>query len=152
MRIAITHTATLSMNYQLPIGKGRGVGNDWGGVAQALLGGWNVSGILSVRSGLPVTATDTAGWGAGPSNNSGFSVERPNLTGADALVDKRRVSLSKNGRASRSKKAGLKPKRPVPRHPPQTSSAWDSCSTSCSQASGPSRRRLSSSTRRPCSR
>jgi outer membrane receptor protein involved in Fe transport len=77
-----THNATLSMNYHLPIGKGRSVGGDWGGLTQALLGGWNVSGILSVRSGLPITATDTAGWGAGPSNNSGFGVERPNLTGA----------------------------------------------------------------------
>jgi outer membrane receptor protein involved in Fe transport len=80
------HTGSLSMNYQLPIGKGRGVGSDWSGVQQALLGGWNVSGILSVRSGLPITATDTAGWGAGPSNNTGFGVERPNLTGAPILT------------------------------------------------------------------
>ena len=56
-----THTGVLSGNYELPIGKGRAVGGDWGGVKQALLGGWNVSGILSVRSGLPVTVVN--GWG-----------------------------------------------------------------------------------------
>jgi outer membrane receptor protein involved in Fe transport len=76
-----THTGSLSMNYQLPVGKGRSVGSDWSGVTQALLGGWNVSGILSVRSGLPITVVN--GWGGGgPSNNTGFGFERPNVTGA----------------------------------------------------------------------
>jgi hypothetical protein len=56
-----THTGVLSGSYELPIGKGRGVGGDWSGVKQALLGGWNVSGILSVRSGLPITVVN--GWG-----------------------------------------------------------------------------------------
>jgi hypothetical protein len=88
-----THTGTLSMDYQLPIGKGRGVGGSWSGLTQALLGGWNVSSILSVRSGLPITATDTAGWGAGPSNNSGFGVERPNLTGQPILTGASKADL-----------------------------------------------------------
>lgn len=55
------HTGAFSGSYDLPFGKGRKVGSDWSGVKQALLGGWNVSGILSVRSGLPVTAV--TGWG-----------------------------------------------------------------------------------------
>jgi hypothetical protein len=70
------HTLSVSGNYELPIGKGRAVGGDWQGVTQALLGGWNVSAIVSVRSGLP--GTTTAGWGPGASlQNSGFSFERP---------------------------------------------------------------------------
>ena len=62
--------------YELPIGKGRKIGSNWSGVTQALLGGWNVSSILTVRSGLP--GTTVAGWGPGSSlQNSGFSFERP---------------------------------------------------------------------------
>jgi outer membrane receptor protein involved in Fe transport len=89
------HSATLSMNYQLPIGKGRSVGSDWSGVQQALLGGWNVSGILSVRSGLPITVVN--GWGGGgPSNNTGFGFERPNSTGAEITTGASKEDL-KNG-------------------------------------------------------
>src|SRR6185369_16443039 len=80
------HSASLSMNYQLPIGKGRSLGGDWSGVTQALLGGWNVSGILSIRSGLPITVVN--GWGGGgPSNNTGFTFERPNVvSGVDPVT------------------------------------------------------------------
>jgi outer membrane receptor protein involved in Fe transport len=93
------HSGTLSMNYQLPIGKGRSVGSDWSGVQQALLGGWNVSGILSVRSGLPITVTDTAGWGAGPSNNTGFGVERPNrVAGADPLTGASKADIEQGAK------------------------------------------------------
>jgi hypothetical protein len=67
------HTASLSIIYDLPIGKDRSVGKDWSGVTQALLGGWNVSGILTVRSGLPVTVTN--GWGLP------FMQTRPDIVG-----------------------------------------------------------------------
>jgi hypothetical protein len=77
------HTGVLSGNYELPIGKNRAVGKDWSGVTQALLGGWNVSAILTVRSGLP--GTTTAGWGTGSSlQNSGFSFERPDVVAGQA--------------------------------------------------------------------
>jgi hypothetical protein len=47
-------------------------------VTDALLGGWNVSAIITVRSGLP--GTTVAGWGPGSSlQNSGFSFERPDV-------------------------------------------------------------------------
>jgi hypothetical protein len=70
------HSASLAGSYELPIGTGHAIGTDWSGVTQALLGGWNVSAIVTVRSGLP--GTTTAGWGPGASlQNSGFSFERP---------------------------------------------------------------------------
>jgi hypothetical protein len=92
------HTASLSFNYQLPIGKGRSVGADWGGVTQALLGGWNVSGILSVRSGLPITVVN--GWGGdGPSNNTGFAQERPNRVAGVPIVNEiSKDELERGGR------------------------------------------------------
>jgi len=72
------HTGAFSASYDLPIGKGRAVGSDWSGVTQALLGGWNVSSILTVRSGLPVTVVE--GWGPGRSlQTSGFTFERPDV-------------------------------------------------------------------------
>jgi outer membrane receptor protein involved in Fe transport len=72
------HNLSVAGTYELPIGKDRAVGKDWGGVTQALLGGWNVSAIVTVRSGLP--GTTTAGWGPGNSlQNSGFSFERPDV-------------------------------------------------------------------------
>jgi outer membrane receptor protein involved in Fe transport len=83
---AAKHNLTLSGAYELPIGKGRKVGSNWSGVTEALLGGWNVSSILTVRSGLP--GTTVAGWGPGSSlQNSGFSFERPDrVEGADPLT------------------------------------------------------------------
>jgi hypothetical protein len=41
--------------YQLPFGKGRTFLKDQGGVADALLGGWHVSGIWVVQTGTPFT-------------------------------------------------------------------------------------------------
>ena len=54
----VRHSLTMNSVYQLPIGPGR---NHWNakGVAGDLLGGWQVSGILTARSGLPVNITVT---------------------------------------------------------------------------------------------
>ncbi|MGE0882100.1 MAG: carboxypeptidase regulatory-like domain-containing protein [Blastocatellales bacterium] len=41
--------------YELPIGKGRSFGGDLHPVANAILGGWKVNSILSLRSGFPLT-------------------------------------------------------------------------------------------------
>ena len=45
------HNLTFAGTYELPIGKDRAIGADWGDVTQALLGGWNVSEIVTIRSG-----------------------------------------------------------------------------------------------------
>jgi hypothetical protein len=50
----VRHTFNLSLLYSLPYGRGRKFGADAGGVAQALLGDWEIGGILNARSGLPV--------------------------------------------------------------------------------------------------
>jgi hypothetical protein len=47
--------------YELPIGKGRRWGSDWGRTADFLLGGFNVSGILRRYSGRPFTVFSGAG-------------------------------------------------------------------------------------------
>jgi hypothetical protein len=50
----VRHTFNLSLLYSLPYGQGRKFGSDANAVAQALLGGWDVGGILNARSGVPV--------------------------------------------------------------------------------------------------
>jgi Carboxypeptidase regulatory-like domain len=50
----VRHTFNLSLIYPLPYGKGRPHGSDASGLTQALLGGWDVGGIVNARSGLPV--------------------------------------------------------------------------------------------------
>ena len=49
-----THNFVWSGTYDLPFGKGRAFGNGWTGVTNALLGGWNVSSIISLHSGFPI--------------------------------------------------------------------------------------------------
>jgi hypothetical protein len=50
----VRHTFNLSVLYSLPYGQGRKYGANANGVAQALLGGWDIGGIANARSGVPV--------------------------------------------------------------------------------------------------
>ena len=54
----VRHSLTMNSVYQLPIGPGRGHWNAKG-LAGELIGGWQLSGILSARTGLPVNITVT---------------------------------------------------------------------------------------------
>jgi hypothetical protein len=73
----VRHNMVLSATYELPIGKGRSIGNDWSAVTDALLGGWRLSGIFQARSGLPITVTD----GRARSLQGERGSERPNCVG-----------------------------------------------------------------------
>ncbi len=50
----VRHTFNLSALWSLPFGRGRRFLGDAGGVAEALLGGWDVGAIVNARSGLPL--------------------------------------------------------------------------------------------------
>ncbi|HEV2495103.1 MAG TPA: TonB-dependent receptor [Terriglobia bacterium] len=52
----IPHIFVFSYAYELPIGKGRHFGSSMSGVANAVLGGWQASGITTAESGAPFTA------------------------------------------------------------------------------------------------
>jgi hypothetical protein len=45
----------LSSVYELPFGRGKAVGAGWSKPADAILGGWELSGIIRVQSGFPVS-------------------------------------------------------------------------------------------------
>src|SRR5439155_19491555 len=48
----VRHTFNVSALYQVPYGRGRS--HPMNGAADAVLGGWDVGGIVTVRSGLPI--------------------------------------------------------------------------------------------------
>jgi hypothetical protein len=48
---------TFSTLYELPFGRGKTYGHDWPGAVDALLGGWQINGILTFQSGLPFDLT-----------------------------------------------------------------------------------------------
>jgi len=65
--IDMRHRMTLSYLWALPIGKGKALLNR-GGAVNAILGGWQTNGILTVQSGLPFSAvlqTSTTNTGTG---------------------------------------------------------------------------------------
>ena len=71
------HRFTLSGLYELPFGKGLQFGNNWGSIADGLIGGWQLSSIVTIRSG----EAETAYVGAGDLSNTGSFGYRPDQIG-----------------------------------------------------------------------
>jgi len=71
------HNVTVSGTWQLPFGKDRRYGTNWGSVTDALLGNWQLGGIVNARTGLPVTVID----GRARSQQGERGSERPNCVG-----------------------------------------------------------------------
>ena len=81
----IPHNFALSSGYELPFGKGRALAGGAGRLADGLIGGWQMQGILVLRSGRPFTPTisrDVA--------NTGRGGQRPNRL-ASGRLDERTV-------------------------------------------------------------
>jgi len=59
----VTHILTSYMVYELPFGRGKKHGHDMNKAADALLGGWQTSGIFTWHGGFPMTiaGSDTSG-------------------------------------------------------------------------------------------
>lgn len=72
-----THNLTSYVLYQLPFGNGKKFGNNMNKAANAVVGGWEIDGILTLHSGFPMTVNN---WGD-PSTTGGW-VSRPNCSGA----------------------------------------------------------------------
>jgi hypothetical protein len=77
----LPHSFTGSFDYALPIGKGRQFFGSAHGFVNQLIGGWEMAGIVTLRSGLPFTPTisnDVA--------NTGVTNQRPQVVGAPLIV------------------------------------------------------------------
>jgi hypothetical protein len=62
------NSLVVSYIYQLPVGRGKQYAGNINRVADAVIGGWQVSGITTVKSGLPLSVTgggNTNLWGGG---------------------------------------------------------------------------------------
>jgi hypothetical protein len=69
-----THNFVLSYSYELPFGSGRRFLSNLPGWANQILGGWAVSGITTLQSGLPFTPTII-----GDRANTGRGGQRPDI-------------------------------------------------------------------------
>ena len=84
----VTHRFVASYVWELPFGNGRRFGKAWTGAKEFLLGGWQVTGINTVQSGLALTATLA---GASVLNIGGERRARPNLAGNPVLPESERT-------------------------------------------------------------
>jgi hypothetical protein len=57
-----THLITADAVYQLPFGRGKAFGSGSGGIEDAIIGGWQLSGLGRWTSGLPFTVLAGNGW------------------------------------------------------------------------------------------
>jgi hypothetical protein len=78
----VTHRLVASYVWELPFGADRHFGKNWQGPLNFVLGGWQVTGIHVVQSGLPLTATLA---GSTMLNIGGERRQRPNLVGNPVL-------------------------------------------------------------------
>ena len=68
------HSLVVNYNYELPFGAGKMLGSGWNRPVNAVLGGWQWSGILTAKSGLPLSINPAT------NNTGGFGFnQRPDL-------------------------------------------------------------------------
>jgi hypothetical protein len=84
------HRFVTSVVYDLPFGKGRAM-NIENPVLNAVAGGWQVSSIITIQSGFPITVTNGA-----DTSNTGAFFDRPNATGLNPQVDRVNTELAFN--------------------------------------------------------
>src|ERR1043166_249230 len=77
------HSTTISSLYELPVGKGHMFLASMPPVAEAVLGGWQVNGIYSFRTGLPSSASLASNLVASTVNTGGQS--RPDQIASSEL-------------------------------------------------------------------
>jgi hypothetical protein len=88
-----THNLTAYAVYDLPVGRGRRFGNDMGRAVDAVVGGWQVSPILTLHTGFPMAlytgATDPTGTGS-----RGL---RPDCNGTNTVFGRQNASAAVGG-------------------------------------------------------
>ena len=78
----ITHMASISASYDLPIGNGKTWASSASGAEEKILGGWQLNSIVTALSGLPLTPlTGNNQTGSGEASNSDRPSYNPAFTG-----------------------------------------------------------------------
>jgi hypothetical protein len=83
-----THILTSYVTYQLPFGRGKQFGHDLNPAVNALVGNWEIGGIVTLHSGNAFTLNEFGGWGIGGDTSHTGGIEpftlsgRPNCNGS----------------------------------------------------------------------
>jgi hypothetical protein len=76
----IPQAFALTMLYEFPVGKGKPIGANMSPIADAVWGGWEVSGLIRLQDGIPDPMS-------APGNGFGFAYNPPNITnGRDVSI------------------------------------------------------------------
>ncbi|MGC2163477.1 MAG: carboxypeptidase-like regulatory domain-containing protein [Silvibacterium sp.] len=79
----IPHSLVASYIYQLPVGRGKTFGSGMGRAADAVLGGWELSGIATFKSGIPISISgnniNTFGGDPRPDYSGNIHVSHPTI-------------------------------------------------------------------------
>lgn len=90
-----THVLTSYVTYQLPVGRGKQFGRDLNPVVNAVVGNWEIGGIMTLHSGNAFTLNEFGGWGIGGDTSHTGGIEpftlsgRPNCSGPIKVVNQR---------------------------------------------------------------
>src|SRR5436309_2986407 len=76
------HRPVTSVLYDLPIGKGRRSLSN-AGIADSIIGGWQLGSIFSMQTGFPATVIDNK-----DQSNTGIGYDRPNATGQYSVLSR----------------------------------------------------------------
>lgn len=76
-----THILTSYVTYQLPVGHGKQFGKDLNPVVNAIVGNWEVGGIITLHTGNALTLNNFGGWGVGGNTSNTNGVEPQTLSG-----------------------------------------------------------------------
>jgi Carboxypeptidase regulatory-like domain len=78
-QINLNNNFTASFIYDLPFGRGKHFGHDVNGVADAIIGGWQVTVIEKITSGFPIFVVNTNNGSGVNFQNNGNSQNRPDI-------------------------------------------------------------------------
>ncbi len=65
-----THILTSYVTYALPLGRGKQFGHDMNPALNAVLGNWEIGGIVTLHSGNALTLNNFGGWGVGGNSDN----------------------------------------------------------------------------------
>jgi len=94
-----THILASYVTYQLPFGRGKQFGHDMPAALNAVVGNWEIGGIVTLHSGNALTLNNFGGWGIGgdSDNTNGIDPQTlaglPDCNGAPKVLN-RRVAAS----------------------------------------------------------
>ena len=89
-----THVVSSYVTYQLPFGRGKQFGHDMSSALNAVIGNWEIGGIVTLHTGNALTLNNFGGWGVGGNsdNTNGIGpytlANLPDCNGSPHVINK----------------------------------------------------------------